>query len=251
MFKGVVFDLDGVVVDSHPVHKRTWRTFLASVGREVPESDLDFILEGRTRRDILIHFLGELSDFEIQEYGNKKDELFRQASADLEPVPGSIAFIRTLEKAGLCIALATSASGQRARWTLRQLKITGHFAVVITGDDVSRSKPDPAICRFSAQRLSIAPEHLVAVEDPVCGVRAAKGAGLCCLGLAPKENATSLTLAGANRVLPTLVDVSVGDLEELFAAARSQTCCQTRDETALMQPAGIIKVPSNLSRHPH
>jgi beta-phosphoglucomutase-like phosphatase (HAD superfamily) len=96
MLSGVVFDLDGVIVDSHPIHRRAWEAFLASVGKEVSEGDLDFILEGRSRRDILVHFLGELSESEIQEYGRQKDDLFRQACAFLEPVAGSVEFIKKL-----------------------------------------------------------------------------------------------------------------------------------------------------------
>ena len=70
VIRGVVFDLDGVIVDSHPIHKQAWRAFLASLGREVAESDLDFILEGRGRREILVHFLGDLTDSDVREYGN-------------------------------------------------------------------------------------------------------------------------------------------------------------------------------------
>src|SRR5579864_6062972 len=139
MFRGVVFDLDGVIVDSHPLHKQAWRTFLISLGKEVSESDLDFILEGRNRQEILIHFLGELSDSEIQDYGSKKDKFFRQACPVPEPTAGTVELIRRLEKAGVCIAVATSANRQRARWTLEQLKIADCFEVVVTGDDVLQS----------------------------------------------------------------------------------------------------------------
>ena len=218
MFSGVVFDLDGVIVDSHPLHKRAWRTFLASVGKDVSEADLDFIFEGRRRREILIHFLGELSDTEILEYGNKKDEFYRDTCAVLEPVAGSVEFIKQLEKTGLRIAVATSASRQRARWTLQQLKIADYFQVVVTGDDVAQSKPDPTIYRLAAQRLSISPECLFAIEDSVCGVRSAKSAGLRCLGIALGTNVNPLILAGADRVFPNLVDLSIGDLEEIFSA---------------------------------
>src|ERR1700751_4554832 len=114
MLSGVVFDLDGVIVDSHPLHQRAWRAFLASVGKEVSDSDLDFILEGRRRRDILIHFLGDLSESEIQEYGKQKDDLFQQAHVFLEPVAGSVEFIKKLAKAELRLAVAPSASQQRA-----------------------------------------------------------------------------------------------------------------------------------------
>lgn len=216
MFSGVVFDLDGVIVDSHPLHKRAWRAFLASVGKEVSESDLDFILEGRRRRDILIHFLGDISETHIQEYGSKKDEYFRQASSELEPVPGTVEFIRTITKTGLRIAVATSASRQRARWTLEQLKIADCFEVVVTGDEVIQSKPDPAIYRLAAQRLSISPEYLFAVEDSVCGVHSAKSAGLRCLGIGIAKDVYPLLHAGADVVFPSLVGLSIRDLENVF-----------------------------------
>jgi beta-phosphoglucomutase len=212
MLDGVVFDLDGVIVDSHTRHKAAWRTFLASVGKRVGESDLDFIFEGRRRREILVHFLGELSDSEIEEYGNKKDELFRQASADLEPLPGSLDFIKQVKEGGLRIALATSASWHRACWTLQQLRIANYFEVVVTGDDVAEGKPDPTIYRMAAAHLSIAPEGLVAVEDSICGVRSAKSAGLRCLGIALGSNIQVLTLAGADRVVPNLAGLSIKDI---------------------------------------
>jgi beta-phosphoglucomutase len=218
MFRGVVFDLDGVIVDSHPVHKQAWRRFLASLGKEVSESDLAFIFEGRRRRDILIHFLGELSDSEIQEYGSKKDDFFWQACSIPKPAAGSVEFIERLEKTGLCMAVATSASRQRARWTLEQLKITDCFEVVVTGDDVVRSKPDPAIYQVVAQRLSTSPECLVAIEDSPCGVRSAKSAGLHCLGIGLGKNVHPLLQAGADCVFPNLVDLSISDLEKVFDA---------------------------------
>lgn len=218
MFSGVVFDLDGVIVDSHSLHKQAWRAFLCSVGKNVSESDLNFILEGRRRRDILIHFLGDISETEIQEYGNKKDEYFRQGSSELEPVPGTVEFIGKVRTTGLRLAVATSASRHRAQWTLEQLKIADCFEIVVTGDDVVQSKPDPAIYQLAAQRLSISPEFLFAVEDSVCGVRSAKSAGLRCLGIGLEKDVHPLLQAGADRVFPNLVDLSISDLEEVFDA---------------------------------
>jgi len=218
MFRGVIFDLDGVIVDSHPLHKQAWRTFLASVGKEASESDLDFILEGRRRRDILIHFLGELSDSEVQEYGNKKDEFFRQACAALNPVAGSVECVKALHQSGFRLAVATSASRARALWTLQQLNLLHYFEVVVTGDDVGQSKPDPAIYRLAAQRLSLSPDGLLAVEDSVGGVHAAKLAGLRCIGIAVGQNVCSLIEAGADRVFPNLAEVSMSDLEAMAAA---------------------------------
>ena len=218
MLRGVDFDLDGVIVDSHLIHHRAWRTFLASVGKEVPEADLDFILEGRSRRDILIHFLGELSESEIQEYGRQKDDLFREACALLEPVAGSVEFIKKLAQAGFRLAVATAASRQRAQRTLQQFQIADRFEVMVTGDDVAKSKPDPAVYRMAAQLLSISSDHLFAVEDSVCGVRSATAAGLRCLGIGVGASVHPLIQAGADRVLPNFANLSVEDLEEVFAA---------------------------------
>ena len=224
MLRGVVFDLDGVIVDSHPIHKQAWRAFLASVGKQVSESDLDFIFEGRRRHEILVHFLGPLSHSEIEEHGKRKDVFFQQACGSLEPVAGSLEIIKEIEKARLSIALATSASRDRARWTLQQLQISKYFRVVITGDDVVASKPDPTIYRLAAQGLAISADCLVAVEDSVCGVRSAKAAGLRCVAIALAEDAGSLTSAGADRVFPNLASVSIGELERAFQIDLRSDC---------------------------
>jgi HAD superfamily hydrolase (TIGR01509 family) len=224
MLRGVVFDLDGVIVDSHPIHKQAWRAFLASVGKQVSESDLDFIFEGRRRREILVHFLGPLSHSEIEEHGKRKDVFFQKACAALEGVPGSLEIIKEIEKAGLSIALATSASRDRARWTLQQLQISQYFRIVITGDDVVASKPDPTIYRLAAEGLAISPDCLVAVEDSICGVRAAKSAGLRCVAIAVAEDARSLISAGADRVFPDLASVSIGELQRTFQIDLRSDC---------------------------
>jgi HAD superfamily hydrolase (TIGR01509 family) len=220
MLKGVVFDLDGVIVDSHPLHKQAWRAFLSYLGKEVSEADLDFIFEGRKRREILIHFLGKLSDSDIQLYGNKKDEFFRQASADLKPMGGIVELIKNLRQAGLSMAVATSASRQRALWTLEQLELAEYFAVVVSGDDVTLGKPNPATYRIASQRLSLHPKFLLAVEDSASGVRSAISAGLRCVGIAPTENVIPLIEAGADGVVPTLMNLTIQDLEDMFSSAR-------------------------------
>jgi len=214
MFSGVVFDLDGVIVDSHPVHKRAWREFLTYLGKNVSDLDLGFIFEGRRREEILIHFLGDLSDSQIHEYGKKKDEFFRQASEDLKPVEGTIEFIRILKQAEVCMGLATSASRQRALWTLQQLEVNDCFDVVVTGDDVIKGRPDPALYSLAAERLGISPHFLVAVEDSISGVASAKSAGLYCVGVASADDGARLIRAGADCVVPNLMKLSIQDLDE-------------------------------------
>lgn len=208
--------MDGVLIDSHAAHRKAWRAFFQTLEREVPEPALDFILDGRKRCDILRHFLGELPDSELEEFGRRKDCIFRQLQLEIGPVPGAVRLVEKLHRSGIALALATSASRSRARSTLVELRLAHLFQVIVTGEDVPFGKPDPAIYRLVCTRLQIAPRHLLAVEDAVSGVQAAVSAELRCLGVARHETGEKLTAAGAIDVVDDFERVSVCDLENIL-----------------------------------
>jgi HAD superfamily hydrolase (TIGR01509 family) len=211
--RGVIFDMDGVLVDSHEVHRKAWRLFFQTLGREVPEAELSFILDGRKRRDILRHFLGNCPDPELEEFGKRKDGIFRQMQLSVVPIPGVVCFVRELHRSGTALALATSAGRSRARSTLVELGLQNCFPVVVTGEDVLLGKPDAAIYRLACNRLGIEPERLLAVEDAISGIRAAVGAGLRCVGVALHETPQNLTAAGAVHVVRDFETVSLHELD--------------------------------------
>lgn len=215
--RGVVFDMDGVIVDSHPLHRRAWKQFLQSVSRNTTDEELDFILDGRKRDEILRHFLGELSDEQIRDYGNRKDEMLRRLGDDARPIEGVIDFVGSLRRAGLRIALATSAGRVRTCGTLTELNLADSFDTVITGDEVPAGKPDPLIYCLAASRLQEDPKHLLAIEDAVSGVKAARGAGLRCIGVAPPSRAQQLLAAGASPVVPHFGSFFLSDLYAHFS----------------------------------
>jgi beta-phosphoglucomutase len=212
--RGVIFDMDGVIVDSHPFHRRAWHKFLSSVGKDVSEADLDFILDGRKRHEILRHFLGELSEGELAEYGNRKDEFFQQVLTEVQPIPGVVKFVKDLRRARILAAVATSGSGRRTRFTLDRLGLTHHFHTILTGDDVSEGKPDPEIYRMACQKLAIGAEELVAFEDAVSGVLAARGAGIKCIGVGLGDQVDKLRLAGAAQVIESFTEVTPRELSD-------------------------------------
>jgi len=218
MLRGIVFDMDGVIINSHPTHRKAWQEFLGTLGRAVSEDDLDFILEGRKRQDILRHFLGEMSNVELQEYGKRKNEFFQKIAEEVAPVSGLVEFLQDLEQCGMPAAVATSASEHRTRFTLERLDLARYFQVVVTGDDVAEGKPNPAIYQLAAQRMNLRVEHLLALEDAPRGVEAAISAGIRCVGVADASKAKSLRQAGADHVITDFTGLSVRALEQVFAA---------------------------------
>jgi HAD superfamily hydrolase (TIGR01509 family) len=216
MLKAVIFDMDGVIIDSHPAHREAWKTFLATVGRPVSDAELDFVLDGRKRGEILRHFLGELSDDEVRGFGERKDEFFQRQALQVRPIAGAIDLICKLADAGIATAVATSASESRARHVLEQLLLDDKFRVVVTGNDVSKGKPDPSIYRLACQRLKVLPAHTLAIEDAMSGVEAAVCAGLTCVGIGGHQTPEKLRAAGATHVLENFIDVSPASLESLL-----------------------------------
>lgn len=214
--QAVVFDMDGVIIDSHPLHRVAWRQFLSRLGKDVDDVTLDFVLDGRTRKDILFHFLGPLTQEQLVEHGHHKDELLNNLDDEVQPIPGVVEFLNELSEAGIGMALATSASRGRALGTLRELGLAHYFQAMVTADEVAAGKPDPQIYSLAAQRLGVAPGNLLAVEDAVSGVKSAIAAGMKCAGIARDARAEMLLAAGANPVVPDFRGLSFEQLEAVF-----------------------------------
>jgi beta-phosphoglucomutase len=214
--EGVIFDMDGVVIDSHPAHRRAWLAFLRALGKEVSAEELDFILDGRKRSDILHYFLGEMTDEEVAGLGKQKDELFCQAALELTPVSGVVEFLTNLKEEKIAVGLATSASAYRTRRTLDSLNLNKFFNVVVTGDEVQKGKPDPAIYQMACKKLGFDPKHSVAIEDAVSGIRAAHGAGLKCVGVARGPKQMQLLDAGAEGVIEDFQSFSPDRLKSMI-----------------------------------
>jgi HAD superfamily hydrolase (TIGR01509 family) len=218
MLKGVILDMDGVIADTHPLHIRAWIRLFSSLGKPLAEDNLAFILDGHRREAILRHYLGDLPPDKLSEYGDAKDKLFREDVDQLQPIPGVIEFLIELEKLGLATAVATSARRHRATCVLERLGILHRFAAMVCADDLAEDKPEPHIFRLAGLRLGIDAADLLVAEDAVSGVRAAKAAGMRCLGVARNGHEQMLLNAGADKVIPDFLAVSIGDLDTLFTA---------------------------------
>lgn len=217
MITGVIFDMDGVLIDSHPIHKRAWTRFLSSLGQTPTEQELEFVLDGRKREDILRHFLGELTPEQTFEYGQRKEQMFREEALDVVPVTGVLNFLNELSERNVSIAVASCGSASRVGFMLGRLGLEGRFAAVLTGDDVPLGKPDPTIFRTAADRIGSPYNTSLVVEDAVSGVIAAKNAGMKCLAIASNGRRAALKEAGADMIASDFLHVRYPALQSLFA----------------------------------
>lgn len=221
MLNGVLFDLDGVIIDSHPIHRRAWERFLVSVGATITQQELNVVTQGGKREDILRHFLGPLTPEQVAEYGHRKELLFREEALEIRPVCGITEFLQQLEAVDIPVGLASCASRARVQYVLDRLGWSRRFKAVITGDDVIRGKPDPAIFCEAASELEVQASDIVVFEDAVAGVEAAIAAGMKAVGVNTNGICKALLAAGASHVVPDFCAVSVEALNALLESTIS------------------------------
>jgi beta-phosphoglucomutase len=174
----LIFDLDGVIVDSNPVHVEVWRAYLKRYGID-PGDSLPDSMYGRRNDDIVRDFFGRhLTPEEVLAHGAAKEALYRQAikpQLQQRLVPGVVPFIGRHRKRPK--GLATNAEPANAEFILRESGLRDHFSVTVNGHQVDRPKPDPEIYVRTAQLLSVAPRNCIVFEDSSAGVEAASAAG--------------------------------------------------------------------------
>jgi beta-phosphoglucomutase len=216
MLGGIIFDFDGVIVDSHPAHVQSWKAFLLSNGKNIADADLAFVREGAKREEILRHFLGELTAEQIASYSAEKDGLFQAHASEVKLVRGFAEFLLKLDKAELPSAVATSGSRRRVEQALQAFNMRHRFRALVTAEDVERGKPDPALFLLAAQALQVEASRILVFEDAVAGVRAAKSAGMKCAGIAANGREPALKHAGADLVVEDFLHANFSDLTRLF-----------------------------------
>ena len=180
---GLVFDLDGVIVDSMPVHRLAWQRYLALL--EIPAQNVVERMHGRRNDEIFRDFLGDgPSDEEIFEHGAAKEELFREMmESRLHDylVPGIVEFLDRTK--GLPVALATNAERPNADFVLDRANLREYFQVIVDGSRVERPKPAPDVYLKAAREIGIAPSNCIVFEDSPVGVTAASKAGARVVGI--------------------------------------------------------------------
>ncbi len=199
----VIFDMDGVLVDSGPSHRASWRAMLQELGLpEPPEAWRRTI--GRPAHEAVSRLLGrQLAPEEARRLSQvKHDHYTRLAEAGLPPVRGAAVFLDSLAALGVPRALATSARRADVARLLDPLGLFDHFSVVVAAEDVRRGKPDPEVYSTAAERLGVPSAACLVFEDALVGIQAARTAGMRVIGVSTAHGEDELIAAGAERVIP-------------------------------------------------
>ncbi len=220
----VIFDFDGVIVDSERLH---CETMAEAMGADGPALDWEFYrtrlmgLDDRGAFAVLLPRAGIApTPAEIRKRVERKAALFAKHAADgrVPALPGAVDLIRACAAAGP-VGLCSGALRSDIDPVLAALGAAGCFAVRVTADDVHRSKPDPASYRLCVERLAaafpaggIVPERCVAIEDTADGIASARGAGIPVVAVATNLPAAALRQAGAAGVVVSLADLTPGKL---------------------------------------
>jgi len=213
MLSGVIFDLDGVLANSHPIHLASWKRFLSSIGVAATDEDLEIIRDGRTKEELLRHFMGDLTHNELCTYAAEKDRVYCEHLRDLTPVRGVRHLLHELESAGITLAVASSGSFRRVHHTLELLGLRTYFHIVSTADEFKAGKATSAIFVATAERMQIPCEQALVFEDSGTAIRSAIAVGMKCIGIADDIRARALIDAGAEYVSSDFLHISLAHLQ--------------------------------------
>lgn len=207
-FQAVIFDCDGVLVDSEPVHDSATSDELLSRGIELPSG---FLHEHKGRRVVdQIRLISERYDLDCHGLLRARETRFWRSVRDhVAAVPGSAACVRSLHEAGLAIAVATSGSRRWIGHVLELLDLTECVSHVVSGDDVVNAKPHPEPYQRASDLLGVPAHGCVVVEDSILGYRSAYAAGCSVVVLASgSEPAPAKMFPGARGFATSMDDVS-------------------------------------------
>ena len=211
---GVLFDMDGVLVDSNPVHKELIRTFCSRYGKRISESFFLESISGRTNREWIPLVFPEKTIEDVDRLADEKEQLFRETFEPAAAVtPGLLPFLKELRSNRIPMAVATSAPEENAVFILNHLRITPFFDAVLHAAHVARGKPHPEIYIKSSRAIGLEPAQCVVFEDSVAGVTAGRKAGARVIGVTGTH--TREEFGACSKVIASFEEIAFSDLIHL------------------------------------
>jgi beta-phosphoglucomutase family hydrolase len=218
MLRAVIFDMDGVIIDSEPIYLRAGNEVFRYLGLDVSEEEHHSYV-GISSKDMWSHignkYKIDLSTEELVEMEMKSYIDYLLSRKDEKPIPGVVELIEDLYKNNINLALASSSSIKSIKIVLDMFNLGKFFKTVVSGYEVENGKPAPDIFLYAAKRVGVQPEDCIVIEDSENGIEAAKSAGMKCIGF-KNVNSGKQDLSSADMVIDSLSEVNYRKLRDVF-----------------------------------
>ena len=215
MINAVIFDMDGVMIDSEPLWEKTERILLARRGIDYSPDYRDKIV-GLNQRDsgqLLVDTFD--LDETVEDIINERISILTSIyEKELELIPALMPLLEQLAGEGYRLAVASSSPLRVVTFVLDMFSLHNHFLTVVSGDSVGNGKPHPDIYLHTAEMLGVVPAECVAIEDSINGLRSAKGAGMYCIAI-PDKRLTPDQFESADVILDSLRELTPETIKSL------------------------------------
>lgn len=201
--EAVLFDMDGVLIDSNAVIERAWNEAAQMFGKSLTEDDIVRHIHGQPGPHTIQALFSDLPLADQQKV--QAHIIHVENTADYDPIPGVAQLIRSLDAAGICVGIVTSGWREKIDRVTAMLQIQHCISVIVERDDVSRGKPSPDPYLLAAERLAIPASQTIVFEDSRSGVMSAHAAGAYCVGIGEVK----LLECGAKVTIPDFTGVEV------------------------------------------
>lgn len=215
MINAVIFDMDGVMIDSEPLWEKTERILLARRSIDYSPDYRDKIV-GLNQRDsgrLLVDTFD--LDETVEDIINERISILTSIyEKELELIPALVPLLGQLAREGYRLAVASSSPLRVVTFVLDMFSLHNHFLTVVSGDSVGNGKPHPDIYLHTAEMLGVVPAECVAIEDSINGLRSAKGAGMYCIAI-PDKRLTPDQFESADVILDSLRELTPETIKSL------------------------------------
>lgn len=218
---GILWDVDGTLVDTAEQHFRAWAQLSAEIGRPFTRADFARTFGWRNPEIIRTLYDANADDETCDRLALRKETLYREsvAAGGTHLLPGVKALLDAFEAAGWPQAVGSSAPRENLNLLLGATGVRDYFRAIVSGEDVTRGKPDPEVFLTGATGIGVPPNRCVVFEDAVAGVQAAAAGGMACVAVTfvGHHPAEKLRAAGAGLVVASLEEVAVESVRRLVA----------------------------------
>ena len=219
MLEAVIFDWDGVVVDSSAAHQESWEILARERKLSLPDDHFTQSF-GRKNNFIISEMFHWATEPEkVQELGDRKEALYREILREtgLDPLPGALNPFHDLKQAGIPMAVGTSTPLENVEAVIHMIGASDVFDAIVSSEDVVHGKPDPEVFLKAAGKLGVDPADCVVFEDAVYGIQAALAAGMKAVALTTTHRIGHFDSTWPHRIISSLDDASLSMLLNLWA----------------------------------